>query len=199
MFVLSTEQFEMLLNHGGISCEELSSSSWKDTATLIDLGAGDGKVTEKMRPFFAQLFATEVSRPMRALLSSRSINVLPIESWGDEQHFDLISCLNLLDRCENPIDIIQTIKKALKPSGLLLLALVLPFCPYVEKRQSREPSQLLDVNGAEFIDQVESVVALFESLGFYLKSWTRVPYLCEGDSIHSIYILDDAVFLFKLQ
>ena len=38
MFVLSTEQFEMLLNHGGISSDELSSR--KDTATLIDLGAG---------------------------------------------------------------------------------------------------------------------------------------------------------------
>ena len=173
----------------------------EDLLKRVDCDVGDGKVTEKMRPFFAQLFATEVSRPMRALLSSRDINVLPIESWGEhQQHFDLISCLNLLDRCDNPIDIIQTIKKALKPNGLLLLALVLPFSPYVEQRKSREQSQLLDITGAEYIDQVESVVEIFQqTFGFQLISWTRVPYLCEGDSIHSIYILDDAVFLFKLQ
>ena len=197
MFVISTEQFELLLNHGGITSEELSSR--RDAATLIDLGAGDGKVTEKMRPFFAQLFATEVSRPMRTLLSSRGITVLDIDSWGYRQHFDLISCLNLLDRCDNPIDIIQTIKTALKPNGLLLLALVLPFSPYVEQRKSREPSQVLNITGAEFIDQVDSVVQVFQSVGFVLKSWTRVPYLCEGDSIHSVYTLDDAVFLFQLQ
>ena len=200
MFVLSSEQFEMLLNHGGVSTQELSTR--RDTATLIDLGAGDGRVTEKMRPFFARLFATEVSRPMQKLLASKSINVLPIESWAEQEpqpHYDLISCLNLLDRCDNPIDIIETIKKALKPDGLLLLGLVLPFNPFVEIRKSREPKQSLDISGAEFADQVESVVAILQSFGFNLLSWTRVPYLCEGDALHSIYILDDAVFVFKLQ
>ena len=200
MFVLSSEQFEILLNHGGVSTQELSTR--RDTATLIDLGAGDGRVTEKMRPFFARLFATEVSRPMQKLLASKSINVLPIESWAEQEpqpHYDLISCLNLLDRCDNPIDIIETIKKALKPDGLLLLGLVLPFNPFVEIRKSREPKQSLDISGAEFADQVESVVAILQNFGFNLLSWTRVPYLCEGDALHSIYILDDAVFVFKLQ
>ena len=47
--------------------------------------------------------------------------------------FDLIACLNVLDRCSKPSDLLHDIKKRLVPvSGRLVLAVVLPFCPFVE-------------------------------------------------------------------
>lgn len=46
--------------------------------------------------------------------------------------FDVISCLNLLDRCDTPLELLQQIKSALAPDGRVLLALVLPFSAYVE-------------------------------------------------------------------
>ena len=190
MFVLSREQFRLLLGHGGQVHVQ------RDSQAMIDLGAGDGKVTEKLRHSYNQVFATEVSPPMRSLLKAKNISVLPIESWMD-QEYDLISCLNLLDRCDNPLDIIRDMHKSLRPDGLLLVALVLPFKPYVESRKSREPRQALPIVGDTFEHQISSVVTLFQSSGFSLRSWTRVPYLCEGDLEHSVYILDDAVFLFN--
>lgn len=61
-------------------------------------------------------------------------SVLGIEEW---QHtgfqYDVISCLNLLDRCDDPLLLLRDIKHSLVPkTGRLILATVLPFQPYVE-------------------------------------------------------------------
>lgn len=48
-------------------------------------------------------------------------------------HFDVISCLNLLDRCTAPITLLKRISQALKPTtGILILGIVLPLKQYVE-------------------------------------------------------------------
>lgn len=62
------------------------------------------------------------------------VRVLEIDEWqATEFQFDLISCLNLLDRCDEPLELLKDIKKSLVPgSGRLILAVVLPFYPYVE-------------------------------------------------------------------
>ncbi len=57
--------------------------------------------------------------------------------------FDVISCLNLLDRCENPITFLKKMKNALKPDGRLVVALVLPFKPYVEYNKEHRPKEFL--------------------------------------------------------
>lgn len=167
---------------------------------MIDLGAGDGQVTRKLATFYHQTFATETSKPMQNLLKSKNITVLPVETWSQQHGFDLISCLNLLDRCDNPQQVLEDVKKSLRPkNGLFLVALVLPFKPFVEARNSKEPAENLDIKGETFIEQAESFVEMMQSQGFQLLSWTRVPYLCQGDLLHSVYYLDDAVFLFNLQ
>lgn len=40
--------------------------------------------------------------------------------------------LNLLDRCNKPRSMLEQAKYALAPGGVLLVALVLPYKPYVE-------------------------------------------------------------------
>lgn len=46
--------------------------------------------------------------------------------------YDVISCLNVLDRCEKPITLLNQIKSSLKPGGLSVISFVIPFNPYVE-------------------------------------------------------------------
>ena len=60
---------------------------------------------------------------------------LGIDEWATRNglKYDVISCLNLLDRCDQPLDVMHQIHSALVPeTGRLLLAVVLPFKPYVE-------------------------------------------------------------------
>ena len=110
--------------------------------------------------------------------------------------YDLISALNLFDRCDKPLSIISDIHLSLKPGGLFVVALVLPFRPYVESVPSHKPSQRMNIHGSEFEDQVEATVKLVQDSGFLLKSWSRVPYLCEGDLSRPLYNLNNALFVF---
>ena len=152
---------------------------------------------------------------MRDILKEKSIEVLEIDEWdvaeNSQRTFDTIACLNLLDRCEQPLSILRRIKKALKPGGVLLVALVLPFNPYVEWNSSHQPIEnLLDPSLEEhsqtsnehskhtFEKQIPSIVNMFQREGFSVDAWTRIPYLCEGDMGQSLYVLSDAVFLCSL-
>ena len=54
MFIFSTAQFQKLLRVDG---------SWKGHA-MLDIGAGDGHVTDQMAPLFDHIYVTEKSAPM---------------------------------------------------------------------------------------------------------------------------------------
>jgi|GEM_PF-4181089 len=67
--------------------------------------------------------------------------VLEEETWANtDLRFDTVLCMNLLDRCDRPLDILADITRVLNPNGTLVLALVLPFKPYVEMGMYDPPS-----------------------------------------------------------
>ncbi|KAK9876794.1 hypothetical protein WA026_015032 [Henosepilachna vigintioctopunctata] len=189
MFVVSLTQFLKLIK---------SDHSWH-REYVIDLGAGDGKVTAHLEPLFDKVFVTEVSGTMRTLLSKKGYNILEVEDWDNGRKYDLIMCLNLIDRCNTPMQLLKRIRQALQPGGLVFLALVLPFSAYVEiGSKTHKPEELLPIIGSSFEEQVDSLVSeVLKPSGFIVESWSRVPYLCEGDLSQSYYWLDDAVFILK--
>ena len=201
MFVFSEEQFKFLLEKGNIFQLPVADNFKLGTA-MIDLGAGDGAPTQMMSRFFDEVHVTETSWSMRNLLNKKGFKVLEVESWSGPrpEFYDMISCLNLLDRCEKPETLLNEIQGALKPGGLLLVALVLPFRPWVEfgsNRSSHKPIENLPISGETFESQAFSFIDYMTSkLQFQLLSWSRVPYLCEGDLAQSVYVLDDGLFLF---
>lgn len=165
--------------------------------SLLDLGAGDGGPTSTMAGLFKEIFVTEVSQPMRKQCQAKGFAVLEIESWPKEETYDVISALNLFDRCDKPLSILSDIQSSLKPGGMLVVALVLPFRPYVESVPSHQPSEDMGIVGETFREQVETAVTVFEGVGFKLESWSRVPYLCEGDLNKPLYHLNNGLFVFK--
>ncbi|XP_019766969.1 protein-L-histidine N-pros-methyltransferase isoform X1 [Dendroctonus ponderosae] len=208
MFVVSRPQLLKLLNVD-------------DTVkfqSLLDLGAGDGNVTAQLAPFFHRVYVTEVSVAMKNLLQRQGFSILDIDAWHRTNKYDVISCLNLIDRCDTPLDLLTQIRTALKPDGLVLLAVVLPFSPYVEAGEGSKqdcdsletafgvfqgacdhrPKQALPIEGDTFEAQVQSLVTnVLKPAHFEVLSWSRVPYLCEGDLQQSYYWLDDAIFVLK--
>lgn len=188
MFVMSLPQFVKLLKIDGDDKYD----------TLLDLGAGDGKVTAHVAPLFERVYVTEISGNMRSLLQRQGYRVLDIENWHLDRKFDVISCLNLIDRCDTPLDLLALIRQTVKPDGFVLLAVVLPFSAYVESGVDHKPRQLLAIRGETFEDQVQSVVEnVLTPAQFEVISWSRVPYLCEGDLQQSYYWLDDVVFVLR--
>ncbi|XP_030767091.1 methyltransferase-like protein 9 isoform X2 [Sitophilus oryzae] len=166
--------------------------------SLLDLGAGDGKVTAHLAPLFDKIYVTEVSETMKKLLGKQGYQVLDVEDWCQDRKFNVISCLNLLDRCNAPLSILENIRNSLAPDGYVLLALVLPFSAYIETGSSdHKPVEALPVKGNTFESQVESLVENVLRAKFELISWSRVPYLCEGDLRQSYYWLDDVILVLK--
>ncbi len=207
MFVLSERHLREMLAVGGVAFPG-GGTAEAPRGAMVDLGAGDGAPMRVISRRFERVCATEASTSMARVLSSAGVNVLEIDSWHEAEPdgFDLVACLNLLDRCERPLSVLEQIRKALRkpsstadPGGLVLLAAVLPFSPYVEFSSSgdRSPVEKMSVTGQSFEEQVASFAGVLEREGFQLLSWTRVPYLCEGDLSTSVYVLDDAVFLLR--
>lgn len=192
MFVYSQAQFQKLL---GIDDSWLSEN-------LIDLGAGDGMVTKKMASHFKNVFVTEVSHQMQYRLAENGFTVIDIENWANGHLiYDVISCLNLLDRCNYPLNILKQIKATLRPeTGRLVVALVLPFSAYVEENSvDHKPAEKLGIQGNTFEDQTTDMINnVFKPLGFELVTFSRVPYLSEGDLSTSFYVLHDAIFVLKV-
>lgn len=55
-----------------------------------------------------------------------------MDSWTEDGPWDVIACLNVLDRCSRPKDLLQQMHSALAPDGRAVIALVLPYQPFVE-------------------------------------------------------------------
>ncbi|XP_022829872.1 methyltransferase-like protein 9 isoform X1 [Spodoptera litura] len=189
MFVLSEAQARALLRTTGHGI---------GAGALVDVGAGDGEVSRRFAHIYPHNYATEISASMRKTLAEKGYKLLDTEKWHHYRQFDCICMLNLLDRCSKPKTMLKQARDALAPGGVLMLALVLPYKPYVEVTSDHKPEERLPIEGAYFEDQLAAFVKFMrEEAGFELVSWTRAPYLCEGDFAQAYYWLDDSVYVFK--
>ncbi|OAD55265.1 Methyltransferase-like protein 9, partial [Eufriesea mexicana] len=193
MHVFSSEQFQKLMETSGFS------GPWH---SVVDLGAGDGATTAHVAHLFEKVYATDISAPMRWALAKRKFTVLDVEKWYETGPFNVILCLNLLDRCDRPNTLLRRLKSSLAPGGRLVIALVLPFSPYVEvgERDDHKPSEYLPVKGNGLEGQIASLVdRVFAPLGLRCLAWSKLPYLCEGDLRQAYYFLDDVIFVLEAQ
>ncbi|CDS37367.1 methyltransferase9 [Echinococcus multilocularis] len=199
MFVFSSALFRYLLD---------ADENWK-APKLLDLGAGDGRVTMRMAPMFDEVYVTEISPVMRWRLRQANFTVLEVEEWDKApaevgattaRQYDVVACLNLLDRCASPLTLLRRMRAVLTPTtGRLVLALVFPLTQYVETTAKNEPLEMMEVSKSRAWEvQFDSFLTnVLQPAGFDLIRWTRVPYLCEGDFSRSFYSLNDVVMIVK--
>ncbi|XP_068234621.1 protein-L-histidine N-pros-methyltransferase-like [Palaemon carinicauda] len=169
---------------------------------LLDLGAGDGHVTQVLASGAKYVDVTEASPVMRRRLRDLGYRVLDTWKWMDETEgiqYDVITALNLLDRCDTPKTLLRDIHRKLTDNGYLVIALVLPFCPYVEVGSADNlPSENLGISGSTTEEQVNSLASeVLPNLGFKLVKWTKLPYLCEGDLDQAFYWLSDVLLVLQ--
>ena len=187
MFVLSSAQARHLL--GG------------PFQRLLDVGAGDGAVTTQLAPLAREVITTEASHPMAKRLRERGSPCLVTEMPAAGFTYDLISCLNVLDRCKRPLTLLRRLREMLSPSGVLLVGVVVPWRPAVLERGglTTAPSETLPRAVREAGTFEQSAVALaeqvFEPLGLQVRRLARVPYLSRGGPHGSILALNDALFV----
>jgi SAM-dependent methyltransferase len=164
---------------------------------LLDVGAGQGFVTEQARGAFEEISVTETSKSMLRIL--RKCGFIIFKNGAEK--FDVVSILNVLDRCDFPFDMLDDAVSFLKPDGLLLVATPLPFKPYVRslggRRPQKQPLPTTDNVGWEhqlnfFNEQI------LKPAGLKIIRFTRLPYIWKDARPECFVALDDAVMVCKV-
>jgi SAM-dependent methyltransferase len=204
MCLFSYTQLECMLHNAGVSSLPMQGH-------LLDIGAGAGHITQVLaRAVQGQVFANDKSQYMTRALRNKGFNV---EEDINNKKFALVSILNVLDRCERPLTLIRQAKQLLAPDGIMIIAVVHPFRPWVEKGSRiffgtkwNRPEQ--DENLSYLFKHCKSwqdharilSEKVFLPEGLQTMSVSRMPYLSESQNIFSdndVVSLDDAVFVLK--
>lgn len=204
MSIISTNQLRILF------ANELARGGGQ-LGRLLDVGAGCGRITSLLAPLFSSVTATEVSPVMVAKLKALGFHAVQAEDLDeiqDQEGFDVVSILNVIDRCDKPVSLLQSVRKKLKgPCSRVILATPLPLRPSVETKKGWvKPSQDI-VDRSRCIPCEAPACCMWEMCvqqittdyflpnGFIVQSVSRLPYLSQGDRTRPYYVLDDAVFV----
>tara|TARA_B110000208_G_scaffold179351_1_gene228092 strand:- start:1745 stop:2734 length:990 start_codon:yes stop_codon:yes gene_type:complete len=198
MHVLSTAQLRTILL--AVRSTQPPSTKSSRRQRLLDVGAGDGTVTAQLAPLFDEVVTTEVSSSMARSLRARRwrcvqtadlAELLPSEAG----RYDVVTLLNLLDRCSQPRALLTAAKTLLAPDGVLLIAVVLPFEPFVERGPCKlRPAERLPILARDFEGAVAEIVRdVLAPAGLAARVVSRVPYLCKGDMTSKYYVISDAI------
>lgn len=94
---------------------------------------------------------------------------------------------------------LKQIHSKLRAGGILILALVLPYDPFVERGFLKlPPSEYLPISSKSWEESVSKLwIKVLRPMGFKPLALARVPYLCEGDLNTEYYSLDDAIIVLR--
>lgn len=196
MRVLGTAQWKLLLGEDS------------KKRRLLDVGAGDGLVTDLMKPLFHEVETTELSRNMAKRLRERGYECHEIdlteETLSELNRFDCICLLNVIDRTSRPLTLLSQCKEMLTASGRLVVAVPLPLSPHVHVGPlTVAPEEDLPKGNAtkDKRSWETAAVALakhaFQPLGLVVERLSRAPYFCRGTKAHPVHTLDDAIFVLR--
>jgi len=198
--LLKGEQFRRLFEAAGVQAP---------LQRVLDVGSGDGCVTDQLRPLCNELVLAESSRGMARRLRRSGYTVWreDIAQTGARRAasgdggFSVVSMLNVLDRCPAPRRLLQS-AHALMQGGQswLLLASPLPFEASWygwRTRWSGRPLESLGLAGEDWESDGQTLLEdLLPECGFLPRAVSRVPYLLGGDELDGGRVeLDDIVVL----
>jgi SAM-dependent methyltransferase len=182
--LLSTAQWRSLLGDGA-------------HGRLLDVGAACGDVTAQLAPLFDTVTVTEVNRPMARRLRRRGWETHRLDLTVRDvprAPYDVVTALNVLDRCSHPVSLLRRLVEATTPGGLVVVSMPLPHRPvWYDGPRLTAPREVLPIVGDGFDAGCRSLASIVEDTGTSVVALARAPYLSGGDRRRSLYTLDDAI------
>lgn len=93
---------------------------------LLDVGCGEGKITEIARTNFDEIYGLDISKTALLKAKERGISTVCVDlndgfvSYKDNS-FDCITALEVVEHLINPLRFFNDLRRVLKPKGQLLL------------------------------------------------------------------------------
>lgn len=185
----------------------LGSEQWKRLVPerlwggrLLDVGAGQGFVTQYARPLFTEIVTTETAKSMAVRLRARGFETCTedITTQPDlflQKSFDVVSILNVLDRCDKPKTLLQHATNFLKDDGVLIISDPLPLSQHI-RSSSRKPAERLGADAGTWEECLSSLYTdVVEPAGLVATFVTRMPYLYKNTKREPFIALDDFVMV----
>jgi len=194
--LLSTAQWRRLLEAGARSPGETRSR-------LLDVGAGDGSVTQELAALFDEIVTTELSKPMARRLRSKGYRChqrdLSFEPIDETDPFDAIALQNVIDRASHPLQLLDRACDLLAEHGRLIVTVPVPILPVVFKGPMRlAPAEGLPAGLPDFEASVSALQErVFAARGWRVVALARAPYLCNGSAHAAVEALDAAIFVLR--
>ena len=155
---------------------------------LLDVGAGSGDITLHARSLFRHIVTTETSGPMARRLRRRGFPChrldLAREPLPGGGPFDVVSLLDVLDRCDRPRSLLKAAAGLLAPDGRLLVSLPLPVRPHFDAGgHTVDPDEPITGRGERWEEAlVDLIDGTIEPAGLEVRRIARAPYLSLGAS-----------------
>jgi SAM-dependent methyltransferase len=86
--------------------------------SMLDVGAGSGRMAELLTPIFDSIECTEVSSEMVKAIEKKGFKAYLNDNLDDldkSKKYDVICLFNLIDRCDEPINLMYQLHKRLQP------------------------------------------------------------------------------------
>lgn len=181
----------------------LSTDQWRsllgDDAgrRLLDVGAACGDVTSRLAPLFDSVTVTEVNRPMARRLRRQGRDTHRLDITRSDVPggpFDVVTALNVLDRCSHPVSLLHRLVATTVPGGLVVVSMPLPHrAVWYDGPRLVDPHERLPITGEDFEAGCRSLADVVEHAGTTIVALARAPYLSGGDRRRALYTLDDAI------
>lgn len=210
LFLASSSQLSNLLQHA----KQRRLYHNLEFGNLLDIGAGSGVVTDMLvstlRLSASNVTTVETASSLRRSLGARGYQAV-VSLEGLDHSFDAIALLNVLDRSDAPVSLLEAAVSRLSPGGLLFVATVLPFRGEVSAgrvgkvkawKNPNLPLRLHPAGSRELTKSFELSASAFAAAAFDTRHlevivWTRIPYLSSGDIKMTHDYLDAALFLVR--
>jgi SAM-dependent methyltransferase len=170
---------------------------------LLDVGAGDGRVTATLADRFDEVVATETAHRMAERLRERGFACHEVDLVAsplpDDRAFDVVSLLNVIDRTPRPYTLLERARDLARPDGRVIVAVPLPISAHVHAgAKTVDADERLPSIPRTWEPAANALAELcFDPLGLRVEALTRAPYLCRGAAERPVVQLDDAVFVLR--
>ena len=184
MALLGERSWEALVGRGG---------------RLLDVGAGAGDITLEASGLFDTIVTTETSAPMARRLRARGLPCHRVDlaraPLAGEAPFDVVSLLDVLDRCARPRSLLRAALRHLRDEGRVLISVPLPARPHAYLGAwTVDPEESLTGDGDTFEEAlVDLVEGTIEPCGVKIDRLARAPYLSRGAVDAPLHVLDAAL------
>ena len=189
----------------------LSPQQWADllegrprgaSGAALDVGAGDGSLTEAFAHLFARTLATEMTVPLVCRLRADGLEAVVTDTIDADcvrdAPLDVAFVLNVLDRCKDPELLLRQVHALLPVDGWLVVSVVLPATQSDAAYGRGARQRKWAVRGADWEAAASSLVCdLLRPAGFSPLRLARAPYLCAGDRYSPVAALDACVVVLR--